>query len=257
MKKLLLVSAVLMLAPVVLRAASPESEKYCKLALEQVLKGEQQTTKEGKREAFGKGIEYAEKAIEADPSNPDAYMWHCANVGRECQTRSLMEQASALPKMTKDLTAILDKLGCVNYSPAWQALAEIYFNHPMRSNDAALNFMRKSLEDIPSGESRLSSYLLFAQKLSDRGWSASKRASTAEKNRTEFNGKHSSNIDKYTYYDGAGSVSPWSGKRVSAMSDKEEAVAVLEYAIGIYKSKGQAQEKSAFELAVKLLNKLK
>ena len=257
MKKIYILSAILALLSYGSGAATPESEKYCKLALEQVVKGELQTTKEGKREAFGKGIEYAAKAIEADPGNPDAYMWHCANIGRECQTHSLFDQAAALPAMTADLTTILDKLGRTDYSPAWQALAEIYFNHPMRSNDTALNFMRKSLEDIPAGESRLSSYLLFAKELSKRGWSASKRASVMAQNSVAFKKQYSSNIDKYSYYDGAGSKPAWVGKAVSSMSDKEEAVAVLEYAIKIYNSCGSAQEKGALAAANELLKKLK
>lgn len=148
---------------------SERAEVYWRLARVQVVIGEAQTTRDGKRAEFGKGLEYASKAIAADPLNHWGYMWHSANVGRECQTHSLIEQARSVPAMMKDLDTILKDLGRTECAPAWQALAEIYYNHPFKSNGEALEYARKAVENIPAGEIWLTTKTLLARILYDLG----------------------------------------------------------------------------------------
>ena len=155
--------------------ASSDKEKaevLWRLARVQVLIGEDETSKEGKRREFSKGISYAEKAIEADPQNHWGYMWHSANVGRECQTHPLMEQAKAVPVMLEDLDTILNTLDRTECGEAWQALAEIYYNHPFKSNDEALKYARNAVTYTPAGEVRtcaktLLAKILYAKKQKD------------------------------------------------------------------------------------------
>ena len=224
---------------VMLETAFPGREKaeVCwRLARASLMMGEQAQTKEEKREHFNRGIEWAEKGLKEDSSSKECYMWHCANVGRKCQTYSIMDQAAAVPVMTKDLTAILDRFGNTEYSEAWQALSELYYHHPFKSKESAINYARKAAVCIPAGELRISTYTYLAQILYERGWSARKRMAAAAENGVEFKKQHDSNIQKYSYFDGAQTYMPWSIKPFVQMSDKEEAALIVSYAKGLYNS---------------------
>ena len=202
-----------------------------------LLEGEAVQGKEARRSVFDKGADYAQKGMKLDPSNEKCYLWHCANLGRSLQTRPMMEQASAVPLLLSDLTTILDKLGKTSYSEAWQALAEIYYNHPFKSNDAAINFTRRAVACIPKGELRLSTYLSLAKMLHKRDWSASKRLSAIESNQDKFEKGKASNIERYSCYDGhygPGGTAPWSSRALSQLSDREEAAAIVSYALRRY-----------------------
>ncbi len=224
---------------VMLDDAFPGSEKadvYWRLSRVSLMLGEQEEGKVAKRTWYALGMEYAEKGLKEYSTSKECLMWHCANIGRDCQTRNIMEQAAAVPKMMKDLTAILDKYGNVDYSEAWQALAEIYYNHPMKSTDAAINFTRKAATCIPPDELRISTYTFLAQMLYKRNWSAEKRQEAAAENAPLFKGEKESNIEKYSYFDGSRNYMPWSVKPFTAMSDREEAKALVSYATGLYNS---------------------
>lgn len=148
-----------------------------RLARVNLLIGQNEPTKEGKQKIFGEGIKYAEEAIAQDPKDHQAYLWHCANIGRECQTHSLMEQSSAVKPMMADLEMILYKLDRKDCSEAWQAMAEIYFFHPFKSNDDAIDFATKAVNTIPKDELRISTYECLAKMLWSRNWSANRRKS--------------------------------------------------------------------------------
>lgn len=226
---------------VLLRQAETPDEKsevLWRLSRVCLMLGEGSPEKEIKRDLFNKGINYAEEGIRYAPENINCIMWHCANVGRECQTHSLMDQAAAVPVMMKDLTCILDELGETEFSEAWQALSEIYYNHPFKSKESAINYARKAATCIPSDELRLSTYIYLATQLYERGWSAKKRKSASSSNSVRYNKENKSNIDKYAYFDGDGRTLPWTGKPASESSDKEEASAIIEYAISLYEKGG-------------------
>ena len=219
-----------------LEALKPQAQKGAELAgvlwrlsrLELVL-GEKETTRDGKRAVFGRGRDYAEAAIKQDPSDPNGYMWHSANVGRECQTHGLKDQAAAVPVMMKDLEKILCELGYAEFSEAWQALAEIYYNHPFKSTDSAINFARRAAMTIPAGEKRSETLIFLAEVLESRGWSAEKRAASASKSVADT----SDNIEKYSRLDallGKDYRPLWASKPLGAMSDKEEAAALRAFA---------------------------
>ena len=154
-----------------------KAEVLWRLSKMSVILGQAEKSDSGKRQVFGQGIKYAEEAIREDPKNPQCYMWHCANIGRECQTHNLMEQAASVKPMMADLTMILDKLGHKECSEAWQALAEIYYNHPFKSNDDAIKFATNAVNNIPKDELRLSTYSFLAKMLWERNNSARKRGS--------------------------------------------------------------------------------
>lgn len=223
------------------QAQTPQerSEVLWRLSRVSLMLGEGSSEKEVKRDFFDKGITYAEEGMRYSPDNIHCIMWHCANVGRECQTHSLMDQAAAVPVMMKDLTRILDELDQTEFSEAWQALSEIYYHHPFKSKESAINYARKAATCIPADELRLSTYIYLAKQLYERDWSAKKRQSASASNSDRYHKEHKSNIDKYAYFDGDRRPLPWTGKPASESSDKDEASAIIEYAISLYEKGGE------------------
>ena len=225
-----------------LEALEPSSdmekvEQLWRLSRVCLLLGEESKVTDQKRSHYAAGISFAERGRTIDPGSVNCHMWHSANVGRDCQTRDVMKQAAAVPVMMEDLTNILEKIGADDCSEAWQALGEIYFNHPFKSTDAAINFARRALDCLPEGELRLSTYAFLAKMLLKRGRSAEGRKSEI-KNGIPALRKEKTNIGKRTYYAsslGADHVPAWAEKPLGEMSDKEEAGAIIDYATDLYK----------------------
>ncbi len=221
--------------------AAPGAEKaevLWRLSRAWLMLGDAAATKDEKRNCYAEGIKYADACIAEDPANPEGYLWHCGNIGRDCQTRKLMEQAASVPKMSADLTTVLNKLGHTENSQAWQALSAIYWAHPFKSSDAAINYARKAALTIPAGELRIGTLTNLAEMLYKRNWNAKKRAYEAEANRNKFTAKGKSSIDRYAFFDGASDEklsAPWNPVGYTALSDREEALAITAYAQRIFR----------------------
>ena len=213
------------------------AEVFWRLSRTCLMLGETASSKEEKRNCFAQGLSYADSAIAAAPANPEGYMWHCANTGRDCQTRSLMEQAASVPKMTADLTMILETLGRTDCSEAWQALSEIYWAHPFKSDESAVNFARKAAMTIPQGEMRIATLTHLATLLYKRDWSARKRTSASESARRKFADAKAGNIERFSWFNGAPAEDlavPWLPVPFGSLSDREEALAILAHAQRLY-----------------------
>lgn len=224
-------------------AGTPESYRKCRTELVQMLP---QAANDAERaevhwrisricyllEDFNEGITHALETMRLDPSNENGYMWHCANAGRECLLHNLAYQAKVVGTLEKDLVTVLDKLGKSACSEAWQALAEIYWTHPFKSNDAAINFSRRAVVTIPKDEIRLMTYKFLAELLHERNWSEAKRARQREDHKKGYADKTKGNIARYACYDAA-PAETWPWKAVG-LSDREEALAVLRYARDLY-----------------------
>jgi hypothetical protein len=218
--------------------AKEKASVLWRLARVSYLIGEDQTDKMARREQFNKGIAYAERGCRENPRDPQCLMWHCANVGRECQTHPLMEQASAVPVMTQDLTRILNQLD-PHMSEAWQALSEIYYYHPLKSKESGINYARAAALNAPKDEPRLITYIYLASRLYERNMSAGKRASLAADHSAKLAKlAGGSNIDRYALADGMKLTLPWTDKALGELSDREEARLILAYAESRYKTFG-------------------
>lgn len=215
-------------------AGAEKAEVLWRLSRVVLLQGEKAVDKTAKRAYYEQGIRYAEEGIRENPENEQCYMWHCANYGRESMTHGLTDQAKAVPVLQKDLVMILDNLGKIRCSEAWQAMSELYWKHPFKSKESAVNYARRAAFTIPSGELRLSTYLYLAQLLDERGWSAEKRAAQSKAHAAKFAASNKSNIDKYACYDGSADQMPWLKGDVGTVSDKEEADALVQYALNRY-----------------------
>lgn len=215
-------------------AGAEKAEVLWRLSRVVLLQAEPVTDKMAKRALYEQGVRYAEEGIRENPKNEQCYMWHCANIGRESGTHGLADQAKSVPVIQKDLTMILDKLGRIRCSEAWQAMSEYYWRHPLKSNDSAINYARRALFTIPSDDLRLSSYLYTARLLEERGWNAAKRAAQAAAHVEKFADTKKPNTERYAFYDGSSDQMPWLKGAVGEVSDREEATLLLQYALARY-----------------------
>ena len=221
--------------------AAPGAEKagvLWRISRDWLLVGQEESNRESKRACFAEGIRYAEMAIHENPNDPQGYLWHCANLGRDAQTRSTMSQAKIVSKLIADLTTILDRLGRTDCSEAWQALSEIWWAHPFKSSDAAVNFARKAALTIPRDELRITTLTHLADLLYQRNWNAEKRAAEALESSRKMSAAGKSNIEWFSYFDGAPAenlAAPWTDAQIGGISDRDEAKAIAAYAQRIFR----------------------
>jgi len=219
------------------RTPSQKTEVLWRLSRVYTLFGETAKDQDKKREFYEEGVRLAEAAIKSDPSNHNSYMWHSANIGRNCQMEHLFAQASTLPTILADMRMILDTLKRTDCSEAWQGISEIYCRHPFKSTDSGINFARMSVMTIPANEMRLSTYHYLAGLLYKRDWSRDQRESTILRNARKQN--QASEIEKCAVLDGKlglDYVPKWAVKGIGRMSDREEADRIVAYAIRLYET---------------------
>lgn len=138
-----------------------------------MLIGEEQPVKDQKQKEFADGIKYAEQGIKLNPSDETIWMWHCANVGRDCQTRGMKDQIAAVGVMTEDLSTILNKLGRTEYSEAWQALAKMLYQRNW-SADRRKEEAVKNAAKFSSGKNSIKAIADYAKALYENASTKSK-----------------------------------------------------------------------------------
>lgn len=224
----------------ILEDRSSTDEQKCdihwRMARVLTVKGESSTDPETRKAFYTQGYEYASAAIREDSFDPQGYMWHSACIGRIYQMKTLIKQAAVVPIIMGDLTCIIDTIGAVTCSEAWQGLSELYYRHPFKSDDCAINFMRQSLRTVPDNELRLSSYLFMVKMLHERNLSAGKRTDVIISNATRYR-KSSTDMERYSFLDGKlgpSHIPAWSSLPLGSLSDREEAMDILNYAIKLY-----------------------
>ena len=195
--------------------------------------------KKGKYAIYDEGEGYALKSIEAKP-NYQAYLWKCANIGRYGQTKGVLSSLSKVDPMKADIKVITDTFNVLDSSEAWYTLGVLFDKVPTLSAVKAVSYMRAACDTIPAKYIYGGTYKALAELLYDRNWSADKRNKEIAKMQKSWNEETKSNFDKYAYYEGAKGVDAmpkWTNTKLSAMSDKQEALVILKYAQSIYNSR--------------------
>ena len=195
--------------------------------------------KDAKFKKYEEGEAYALQSIEANP-NPMAYLWKCANIGRWGQTKGIMNSLKKADPMKEDLKVVTDKFNCLDSSECWYTLAVLFDSLPgMFGGDSnfAISYARAACDTIPSNVIYGGTYKALAEMLYKRDWSAKKRATEIGKMQTKWGKETKSNYTKYGYYEGANGADAmpiWTKTKLSAMSDKQEALVILKYAQAVY-----------------------
>ena len=212
--------------------------------------------KDGKFAIYTEGENYALKSIELN-SNYQAYLWKCANIGRYGQTKGVMDSLGKVKPMKADIRVITDDFKVTDSSETWYTLGVLQNKVPgLFGGDsiAAISYMRAACDTIPAKYIYGGTYKELAEQLYDRDWSAKKRASEIAKMQKKWDKETKSNFDKYAYYEGAkgADATPiWTNTKLSAMSDRQEALVILKYAQAVYNSRSahtQSDDKNYAEI---------
>ena len=198
--------------------------------------------KSAKFAIYSEGENYAIQSIEAHP-NYLAYLWKCANIGRYGQTKGVMDSLAKVKPMKADIRVITDEFNVVDSSETWYTLGVLFNKVPGifgGDSTAAISYMRAACDTIPAKYIYGGTYMELALQLYDRDWSAKKRSSEISKMKTKWDRETKSNYDKYAYYEGAngaGANPVWTKTKLSAMSDRQEALVILKYAQAVFNSR--------------------
>ena len=198
--------------------------------------------KDGKFSIYKEGENYAIQSI-AEKPNYLAYLWKCANIGRYGQTKGVMDSLGKVKPMKADLKVITDDFNVLDSSEAWYTLAVLNDAVPgILGGDsvAAISYMRAACDTIPAKYIYGGTYKALAEMLYNRDWSADKRAKEIKKMQSKWDKETKSNFDKYAYYEGskgADAIPKWVNTKLSAMSDRQEALVILKYAQNVYNSR--------------------
>ena len=195
--------------------------------------------KKGKYAIYDEGEQYALQSIETKP-NYQAYLWKCANIGRYGQTKGVLSSLSKVDPMKADIKVITDTFNVVDSSEAWYTLGVLFDKVPTLSGVKAVSYMRAACDTIPAKYIYGGTYKALAEMLYDRNWSADKRNKEIAKMQKSWDGETKSNFEKYAYYEGAkgaDAMPKWTNTKLSAMSDKQEALVILRYAQSVYNSR--------------------
>ena len=128
-------------------------------------------------------------------------------------------------------------------SDTWYVLGVLYNqlssagNLSFSDKNFAISYMRRCI-DTQDNENRayLANYLELAKKLYERDWSASKRSKRAEKMKESYDAETlpTEKMKYYEGYDGKNSKFVYDSAPVGKLSDKEEAIQVLQYALFLF-----------------------
>lgn len=186
---------------------------------------------------------YAEQALALHPS-AKGYQWKAASVGRWGETKGPLNALSKAAPMKNDLATVVNDFNDVDNSDAWYILGQLYFQLPGKpisfgNLEAAISYTRKAVDTIPKDELYPGHYLALAKMLWKRNWSASTRNTKITAMQKEWDkGAAKSALDRHWYYEGSSgaTLKPfYSPVALNAMSDRQEAIMLLQYGTNAYK----------------------
>lgn len=191
---------------------------------------------------YEKAEKYALDAL-ALAELPDAIVYKASSIGRWGETKGPLNALSKAKPMRDDFTHLIDAMGVTDRTISWYVLGQLYFQLPgwpisFGDLDTAISYTRKALDTIPPENLYPGHFKALAEMLWKRDLSASKRNSklkSMEKDWKKAAGK--STVDQHAYYEGANGASAipfYSPVAMNKMSDRQEAVMLLQYAISKY-----------------------
>ena len=174
------------------------------------------------------GEDYADKAIEADPSNDLGYYWKAANLGRWGQVKGMMNALF----VTGPVRDLLSQELALNprRSDAYSVLGQLYRMLPgwpisFGNVDAAVSLGRESVDlrvsQVRSGEERALDYSFgveLARSLYRRNWSIETRQKEQENKKARYQSA-ATPLERGFAYEGLVTL--------PALSDRQEALLIV------------------------------
>ena len=157
----------------------------------------------------------------------NAYHWPASAIGRIGQANGPLNSLGKANPMSELVEKVQNEFNA-DYTDSWYVLGILYNQLPggpisFGDKDAAISYMRRCVDTQDNvNRTNLTNYLELAEQLEDRDWSASKRAKEFEK------------MKYYEGKDGKSGKPFYSSVTLDKMSDKQEAVMLLRYALAFY-----------------------
>lgn len=214
-----------------------KSEVYWRLSRVQVNLGDKAESNNEKLKIYNEGLDYALKSIELH-NNSLAYLWKASNIGRIGQTTGILKSLAAASDMRGDLKIIVNDFDNLKSSETWYVLGSLYTSVPggfisFGNNNFGISYFRKAIDTIPDNVVYPNHYKALAEALYKRNWDKNKRSKEFKAMFSSWD-KASTSYDKFAYYEGyeKGNNTPYySSVALNKMSDRQEAVMLLNYAI--------------------------
>ena len=170
-----------------------------------------------------------------------AYHWQASAIGRIGQVNGPLNSLGKAKPMRELVEKVQNEFNA-DYTDSWYVLGILYNQLPggpisFGDKDAAISYMRRCVDTQDNvNRTNLTNYLELAEQLEDRDWSASKRAKEFEKMKKKYDAA-TVPTEKMKYYEGKDGKSGkpfYSSVTLDKMSDKQEAVMLLRYALAFY-----------------------
>ena len=195
--------------------------------------------KQARLDGYEKAQELAQQSVDLVESY-NAYHWLASAIGRIGQVNGPLNSLSK----AKPMRALVEKVQNdfnADYTDSWYVLGILYNQLPggisFGDKDFAISSMRRCVDTQDNvNRNNLTNYLELAQQLVDRDWSASKRAKEFDKMQKKYNAE-TVPTEKMKYYegkDGKNGKPFYSTVTQDKISDKQEAVMILKYALAFY-----------------------
>ena len=229
-----------------LKMAKSDDEKYeilWRLSRDQLTitdQVEESLKKDEKIARYTAAEELADKAL-AIKSAPDAYHWKASAIGRIGQANGPMNSLKKAKPMQELIVKVQDDFNA-DRSDSWYVLGLLYNQLPKKplsfGNDAqAISYMRRCLDTQDNvNRSNLTNYLELANQLWQRDWSRKKRIKEFEKMAQGYNAETLPS-EKMKYYEGAMADPFYLKSPLSELSDRKEAIQILEYGLANYEKR--------------------
>ena len=175
---------------------------------------------------------------------PNAYHWKASAVGRAGQEHGALNSLGKADPMRKLETKALEEFSSFPLeTDSWYVLAILYRSLPGKpisfgSDNYAISYMRKCImTQDTENRTNGTNFLELAEELWKRDWDAKKRSKELASMLKSWNkNQKSSYTEMNKYYEGylASQGSPfWVAADLSTISDRQEAIALLQYGISV------------------------
>ena len=184
---------------------------------------------------FDRGVSFADKSLNLNSDNYNAYYWRSANTGRWGETKGILDSLFKAPSMRDDLEKAINSNP--SHGDSYYVLGRLYYAVPgiisFGNKDYAVSLARKSIDnqEKKARPYHYSYYLALAKDLWGRNWKSSKRLKEQKKKKGQYNSK-SKLLEKNWFYEGIIDYSrkePYSSVPLAKLSDREEAVQILQW----------------------------
>ncbi len=184
---------------------------------------------------FEKGEELANKALEYDSDNHFAYYWRASNIGRWGQTKGIVNSLMKAGPMREDLERAVRSDS--SHADSFYVLGMLYASVPklisFGNKEYAVSYSRRAIDAYRGEKTKYSYFLKLGDHLYQRDWSERKRQKEARKMADDFRSADDP-VERYKYFNAAFDPSqsqPYSRSGVEDMSDREEAVEIMEWIV--------------------------